>query len=92
VRTGAGTVIHPGESPEEQLAAHDDRRLVLAALEGIDLERRAVFILYEIDGTAMSEIAQSLGIPVNTAYSRLRVARGEFAAAVKRLRARGVEP
>jgi RNA polymerase sigma-70 factor (ECF subfamily) len=59
---------------------------VLEALDAIDLDRRAVFVLYEIDGVTMDEIARSLGIPVNTAYSRLRVARGEFAAAVKRLK------
>jgi RNA polymerase sigma-70 factor (ECF subfamily) len=71
---------------DERLAAEQDRRLVLEALDAIDLDRRAVFVLYEIDGVTMDEIARSLGIPVNTAYSRLRVARGEFAAAVKRLK------
>jgi RNA polymerase sigma-70 factor (ECF subfamily) len=71
--------------PDEQLAIRQDRRLVLQALEAIDLDRRAVFVLYEIDGEPMSEIARSLGIPVNTAYSRLRLARTEFANAVKRL-------
>jgi RNA polymerase sigma-70 factor (ECF subfamily) len=79
---------HPGAPPDEQLAADDDRRLVAAALSGIGLERRAVFVLYELDGIAMDDIAGSLGIPVNTAYSRLRIARGEFASAVKRLRPR----
>lgn len=83
---------HPGPPPDEQAAADDDRTLVVEALESIDLERRAVFVLYEIDGVAMAEIAASLGVPVNTAYSRLRVARGEFAAAVKRLRARRGRP
>jgi RNA polymerase sigma-70 factor (ECF subfamily) len=83
---------HPGPAPDEQLAAERDRRLVVAALQAIDLERRAVFVLYELDKATMSEIAASLGIPVNTAYSRLRVARSEFAAAVKRLRARRGEP
>lgn len=79
---------HPGASPDEQLVADDDRRLVAAALAGIPLERRAVFVLYEIDGVPMGDVANSLGIPVNTAYSRRRAARGDFASAVKRLRAR----
>jgi RNA polymerase sigma-70 factor (ECF subfamily) len=81
------TALHPGPPPDEQLEADERRRLVLDALQRIELERRAVFVLYEIDGTPMAEIAQSLGIPVNTAYSRLRTARAEFAAAVKSLRA-----
>jgi RNA polymerase sigma-70 factor (ECF subfamily) len=51
------------------------------------MDRRAVFVLYDIDGEPMKEIARSLGIPVNTAYSRLRLARSEFGLAVKRLRA-----
>jgi RNA polymerase sigma-70 factor (ECF subfamily) len=82
------TATHPGLLPDERAAAQDDRSLVLAALEAIEVERRAVFVLYEIDGVAIDAIATSLGIPANTAYSRLRVARAEFAAAAKRLLAR----
>ena len=78
----------PRELPDEALAAEDDRRLVLAALESIPMERRAVFVLYELDGVEMDTIAKTLSIPVNTAYSRLRTARSEFVAAVHRLRAR----
>ena len=83
---GTREAVDPAALPDERLAAQQDRRLVLDALEAIDLDRRAVFVLYEIDGVPMDEIARSLGIPVNTAYSRLRVARTEFAVAVKRLR------
>jgi RNA polymerase sigma-70 factor (ECF subfamily) len=86
---GAG-VAHEPVDPEpladERLRTQEDRQLVLRALDAIALERRAVFVLYEIDGVAMDEIARALGIPVNTAYSRLRVARDEFKAAVARLR------
>ena len=79
--------VDPAALPDERLAAAQDRRLVLRALEAIDLERRAVFVLSQIDEAPMAEVARALGIPVNTAYSRLRAARVEFAAAVKRLRA-----
>ena len=82
----AAQAVDPVALPDQQLAAEQDRRLVLDALEGIDLDRRAVFVLHEIDGVPMDEIARALGIPVNTAYSRLRVARAEFTASVKRLR------
>jgi RNA polymerase sigma-70 factor (ECF subfamily) len=84
--SGTRDAVDPAALPDECLAAEQDRRLVLDALDGIDLDRRAVFVLYEIDGMPMDEIARLLGIPVNTAYSRLRVARAEFATAVKRLR------
>jgi RNA polymerase sigma-70 factor (ECF subfamily) len=82
----AEAAADPGPLADERLAAEQNRRLVLEALQAIDLDRRAVFVLYEIDGVAMSEIARSLDVPVNTAYSRLRAARGEFATAVKRLK------
>jgi RNA polymerase sigma-70 factor (ECF subfamily) len=78
--------------PDEQASAGQDRRLVLQALEAVDLDRRAVFVLHEIDGEPMTEIARVLGVPVNTGYSRLRLARAEFAAAVRRLRPAGGEP
>lgn len=82
----ARRAVDPAALPDARLAAEQDRQLVLAALDAIDLDRRAVFVLHEIDGVPMDEIAASLGIPVNTGYSRLRVARAEFATAVKRLR------
>jgi RNA polymerase sigma-70 factor (ECF subfamily) len=85
-------VAHPGRAADEQMEFDDDRRLVLRALDAIDLERRAVFVLYELDREPMSEIASSLAIPVNTAYSRLRAARAEFRAAVQRLRLRRGDP
>jgi RNA polymerase sigma-70 factor, ECF subfamily len=74
---------------DEQLEAAQRRALVLEAIEGIDLPKRAVFVMSEIDGATMPEIAETLAIPLNTAYSRLRLAREEFAAAILRIRARG---
>lgn len=70
----------------DRLDAARDRALVLAALEELDLDRRAVFVLADIDGVAQAEIAAALNIPVGTVYSRLRLGREDFAAAVKRLR------
>jgi len=69
-----------------QLDAERERALVLEALEAIELDRRAVFVLADIDGVAQPEIAAALGIPLGTVYSRLRLAREDFAAAVRRLR------
>jgi RNA polymerase sigma-70 factor (ECF subfamily) len=74
---------------EEAIARTEDAELVMRALECIDLERRAVFVLFELDGCPMKEIAESLGIPLFTGYSRLRTAREEFTAAIVRLRPGG---
>jgi RNA polymerase sigma-70 factor (ECF subfamily) len=58
-----------------------------AALDRIDVGRRAVLVLHEIEEMTAPEIAEVLGIPLNTVYSRLRVARGELEDAVAQLRA-----
>jgi len=71
---------------DELLVEHEQQRALFSALEWISEERRGVFILFELDGVPMQEIADSLQIPANTAYSRLRLAREEFAAAAKRIR------
>ena len=81
-------LAHDGPLPDAQLAAAQDRALVLAALETLDDERRVVFVAAEIEELSMPEVAAALGIPLNTGYTRLRLARADFAAAVARLRPR----
>lgn len=54
------------------------------ALATIDVGRRAVLVLHEIEEMTAPEIAQVLGIPLNTVYSRLRVARTELEEALRR--------
>ncbi len=68
--------------PDRVLETNQARAIVLKALEGIPLPRRAVFIMHDIDLLSMNEVAASLSICRFTGYSRLRKARQEFAAAV----------
>jgi RNA polymerase sigma-70 factor (ECF subfamily) len=77
----------PSLSPEEALVARRRATVVRDALDALDLERRAVFVMHDIDGHGMPDIAAALAIPLNTGYSRLRLARADFTAAVKRARA-----
>jgi RNA polymerase sigma-70 factor, ECF subfamily len=64
---------------QEDLAAlHQGRQLLGAILDGMTLEQRAVFILYEIDGIEGDQIAALLGISRGTVCSRLRLARVVF--------------
>jgi RNA polymerase sigma-70 factor (ECF subfamily) len=75
---------------DDALILREDGDLALKALEAVEIDRRAVFLLHEIDGVPIPEVAHALGIPTSTAYSRLRLARQEFDIAAKRLRlARG---
>jgi RNA polymerase sigma factor (sigma-70 family) len=69
-------------SPDTALAAKQDRALLLAALEHVPLPRRAVLVMHDFDDVPMLEIASTLSVPRFTAYSRLRKARRELAAAV----------
>ena len=78
--------------PDEAAIAREKQRLVLAALDKLDLEKRAVFVLHEFDGCSVPEIAEALGIPEGTAYTRLRAAREQFAAAVRHLKPRENQP
>lgn len=82
-------VSSPLAGAEELLVQKETRQLVMQALEKIDIDRRAVFILYELDGSPMNEIAVALDVPRNTLYSRLRVAREEFKEAFRRLQTTG---
>lgn len=74
-----------GAGPDAMLESAQRRALVYRALDTLEDDRRAVFVLHEIDGEPIPAVAEALAIPVNTAYSRLRVAREEFSASVKRL-------
>lgn len=84
-------LVSPGPSPEDDLHASRDRALVAQALEHLDLDKRAVFVMHELDGCPVPEIARELSIPLNTAYSRLRLARQAFVEAVRRLQSRAAE-
>lgn len=41
----------------------------------------------EVEEMTAPEIAEVLGVPLNTVYSRIRLARRDFEAALKRIRA-----
>jgi RNA polymerase sigma-70 factor (ECF subfamily) len=66
-------------SADDLMQAKQEHALVVAALGLMDLERRAIIVMHDFDGHPMPEIARVLEIPVNTAYSRLRLARAQFA-------------
>jgi len=71
----------------DELADRQRARAVLdRILETMDLELRAVFVLYELEEMTMAEIAVTLELPPGTVASRLRRAREAFQATVSRLR------
>lgn len=76
-----------GPSPEEALAERQRRALLDTVLARLPLELRTVFVLFELEGLEVRQIAELEGIPVGTASSRLRRAREEFSSIARRARA-----
>jgi RNA polymerase sigma-70 factor (ECF subfamily) len=64
--------------PARALEAKRSLARVQRALDALDLDQRAAFILYELEGVACESIATSFGIPLGTVYSRLHHARKRF--------------
>lgn len=63
------------EDGEESTERVDLRRQLLELLDQLDEDKRVVFVLFEIEGLGMKEIAEILDCPLQTAYSRLHAAR-----------------
>ena len=78
-----------GPGPDDALQSKQARALVLAALDRIPLPRRAVLVMHDIDDVAVSQVASILEIPLFTVYSRLRKARRELEAAIRRMMKEG---
>ena len=79
-------------SPEVLTLAHAEAaplRAALAELERAEPDRHAVFVAHQLHELSMAEIAASQGIRVNTAWTRLRLAREALLATVARYAARG---
>ena len=94
-RSGRNQREIPGETADladgaptahERLEKREARVVLLKALDSLDLDRRAVFVMHEIDEITAPEIADALAIPLNTVYSRLRLARADVAAWIRRFR------
>lgn len=74
-------------SPHDYAVAAEALREVSEALEELVEPRREVFVLAEIEEMSAPEIAKTLGVNVNTVYTRLRLGRIDFQAAITRRRA-----
>ena len=62
-------------TPLDQATVSQARDLLDRILMQLDDDKRAVFVLYEIEELPMNEVAQALECPLQTAYSRLHAAR-----------------
>jgi RNA polymerase sigma-70 factor (ECF subfamily) len=80
----------PRDDAAELVERKDNLALFDLALDKLDLDERAVFILFELESMTGDQVAETLEIPLGTVYSRLRRARATFKKAVL-LRSTGQE-
>lgn len=78
----------PASDPEKTFDRKQTRELAYRLLSELDESVRTPFIMFEIEGMSMKEIAHVMGLPVATVGSRLRRAREDFQARVHRYRSR----
>jgi RNA polymerase sigma-70 factor (ECF subfamily) len=64
--------------PFDQAAQQQARRILHTFLERLDDNRRAAFVMAELEQMTAPEIGKALSANINTVYSWLRAARAEF--------------
>jgi RNA polymerase sigma-70 factor (ECF subfamily) len=82
---GSASTTQP--SPLDLAVLSDEVKLLWRLLGELDAPKREVLVLAELEEMTMPEISEAIGVPLNTAYSRLRAARQEFNEAYLRHRA-----
>ena len=78
-------------SPLDMAERNAELDLLESVLAELDEPKREVFVMVEVLEMTVPEVVQSLEIPLNTAYSRLRLARQSFEEALARHEARSEE-
>jgi RNA polymerase sigma-70 factor (ECF subfamily) len=73
-----------GHDPEQEAGTRQRLELVQRALDAMSEDKRAVFMLFELEGESCDSIAAGLGIATGTVYSRLHAARKAFKKAIRR--------
>lgn len=72
------------EQPDEVVSRREKQEALYGALARIKPKKRLVFVLYEIEGHTLEEIAKLVDAPVNTVAARLRTARQEMRRALEK--------
>lgn len=68
-----------------EVEKHEQLALAQRALSTLDDTKREVFVLACVEGMSAPEIAEVTGAPLNTVYSRLRLAKQQFEQTVEEL-------
>jgi RNA polymerase sigma-70 factor (ECF subfamily) len=77
---------HETLDAEQLLVRKQLRQWLDVALDTLPLEQRTVFVLHELEGLGIAEMASLLELPVGTVASRLARGRARFSKSAARLR------
>ncbi len=80
------SIADAAPSPARLSEMHESVRLLHTLLEKLDEKKRTAFVLSELEQLSVPEISEVLGVNQNTVYSRVRAARSQFDAALRRHR------
>jgi len=72
----------PGPDPEVRTEQARAAAFVREFLNGLDEDRRLLFALADLEGMKVPEIAEAMGMNLNTAYARLRAVRDQLSRAL----------
>ncbi len=67
-------VANPGLGPDQLASGQALRERIRIAVEELPEEQREVFLLRQLQGLGFKEVAEVVGVPVNTVKSRMRYA------------------
>lgn len=62
----------------ESLDRERNTRRLMSALEALDEPKRVAFVLFEIEELTLAEVAEAVGAPLQTVYSRIKAAREQM--------------
>ncbi len=78
-----GSLTSAADDPERALERRRERERGARLLAALDPEKRAIFVMFEVEGMSGKEIAEQLEIPLGTVHSRLHAARRELERALR---------
>jgi RNA polymerase sigma-70 factor (ECF subfamily) len=76
---------------DDILVRREEQEIAERALGRLDVAKRAIFVMFEIESLSCLEIAELMNVPVGTVYSRLHSARRQLEKTIAReLKRRGM--
>lgn len=76
--TSEAELIETGDSPLDQAEKRQATQIARDVLGQMNTDNARAFVMFELWGLSVPEIAEASSVPINTVYSRLRRARLEF--------------